>query len=190
MPDTTKANCVIIDDDPAIRRILARHVFEVLGVQPEGFSSPADADEYAPQNPDVSVILIDWHIGEVDGLKWIEPLSRHWPQAVFIVISADSDPHGYLQASRSCRLALWWRKTDSLSMLGSLITVAMEEHLRRLSGESNRTLAEIKDTAIRGAVAGHSGNLDMAAKELGVSTSTIRRHLANGGNGGHDDDHE
>jgi DNA-binding NtrC family response regulator len=168
---------VIIDDDPAIRRIVSRYVKDIIGTVATEFESPSDAMDFAARNPDVGIILIDWHIGSINGLEWLEPLNREWPGAVFIVMSADTDPRGFVEVSKRCRVALWWRKTDSIPMLGSLLTVAMEEHQRRLKGESTKTLADVKDEVIREALALHGGNIELAAKALGISTSTIRRHI-------------
>lgn len=173
-----RPNCIVIDDDPAVRRIVSHYVTEMLGVAPQQFELPSDALDYAALNPEIGVILIDWHLGDTNGLQWLAPLGREWPAAVFIVMSADSDPRGFVEATKCCRTALWWRKTDSIAMLGSLIQVAMEEHRRRILGESSQTLSELKDQAIREALALHGGNIDQAAKALGISASTIRRHLS------------
>lgn len=178
MPPATEPRCVIIDDDPTTLRIVNHYTREMLGVESACFDNPSDALDYAAINRNISIILVDWHIGDINGLRWLEPLSREWPLAVVIVISGDADPNGLIEASRSGRVSLWWRKTDSVAMLASLLNVAMQEHERRVSGDAFKTLADIKDTAIRGAVSNHGGNIDLAAKELGVSPSTIRRHLS------------
>ena len=178
MSDRNATRFVIIDDDHAVRRMIGRTIHETFSDEPAEFASPSEALDYTALNREVAVVLIDWHIGELDGTQWIAPLTREWPAAAFIVMSADADPRGYLAASQTGRIALWWRKTDSTAMLASLMSVALDLHGRLRSGEAFRTLADIKDTAIRGAVANHRGDLKAAAKELGVSVSTIRRHLS------------
>ncbi len=60
---------LIIDDNATSRNILGRHLRR-LGFEPLLAASAAQADELLPGSPRLDVVLVDYHMPDIDGLAW------------------------------------------------------------------------------------------------------------------------
>jgi CheY-like chemotaxis protein len=82
---TPVARALIVDDDPEIRRALARLLRPELDVHLAG--SVAQAEALLAQLDRVDLAFIDWELPDGTGEQILERLA-HWPDAIRVLISA------------------------------------------------------------------------------------------------------
>jgi DNA-binding response OmpR family regulator len=75
---------IIVDDDPEVRRALARHLRPELDVFLAGTVSQAGA--LLAQLDRIDVAFVDWELPDGSGEQILEQLSR-WPDAIRVLIS-------------------------------------------------------------------------------------------------------
>ncbi|RPG17486.1 MAG: response regulator [Hyphomonadaceae bacterium TMED125] len=92
---------LVLEDSTTQAKMISR-MFEDQGAAVTTVTTPREFSS-APHLFDLKVnaALIDVHFGEVSGLKLIEPLSRRWPSAVLIMMTAnDTDDFAVLAKAR------------------------------------------------------------------------------------------
>jgi CheY-like chemotaxis protein len=85
VPATPVARALVVDDDPEIRRALARLLRPELDVHLAG--SVAQAEELLERLDRVDLAFIDWELPDGTGEQILERLA-HWPDAIRVLISA------------------------------------------------------------------------------------------------------
>ena len=84
-PATPTVRALVVDDDPEIRRALARLLKPELEVHLAG--SVAQAEAVLAQLDRVDVAFVDWELPDGTGEQILERLA-HWPDAIRVLISA------------------------------------------------------------------------------------------------------
>jgi two-component system sensor histidine kinase TorS len=84
-PATPLARALVVDDDPEIRRALARLLKPELDVHLAG--SVAQAEAVLARLDRVDVAFVDWELPDGTGEQILERLA-HWPDAIRVLISA------------------------------------------------------------------------------------------------------
>ncbi|HTV24947.1 MAG TPA: response regulator, partial [Polyangiaceae bacterium] len=79
------ARALVVDDDPEIRRALARLLRPELDVHLAG--SVAQAEALLSRLDRVDVAFVDWELPDGTGEQILERLA-HWPDAIRVLISA------------------------------------------------------------------------------------------------------
>ncbi len=85
VPATPMARALVVDDDPEIRRALARLLRPELDVHLAG--SVAQAEAMLARLDRVDLAFIDWELPDGTGEQILERLA-HWPDAIRVLISA------------------------------------------------------------------------------------------------------
>jgi CheY-like chemotaxis protein len=85
VPATPVARALVVDDDPEIRRALARLLRPELDVHLAG--SVAQAEALLARLDRVDLAFIDWELPDGTGEQILERLA-HWPDAIRVLISA------------------------------------------------------------------------------------------------------
>jgi DNA-binding NarL/FixJ family response regulator len=85
---------LIVDDHDLVREGL-RQVLKALdeGVQILEAASCESAFGLAQQYPELDLVLLDYHLPDMDGLSALEVLGRKHPELPVIVLSGSSSPH-------------------------------------------------------------------------------------------------
>ena len=85
---------LIVDDHDLVREGL-RQVLKALdeGVQILEAASCESAFGLAQQYPELDLVLLDYHLPDMDGLSALEVLGREHPELPVIVLSGSSSPH-------------------------------------------------------------------------------------------------
>jgi CheY-like chemotaxis protein len=82
---TLRPRAIVVDDDPEVRRALARLLRPELDVWVAG--SVAQAEALLTELDRVDVAFVDWELPDGTGEQILERLA-HWPDAIRVLISA------------------------------------------------------------------------------------------------------
>jgi two-component system repressor protein LuxO len=85
-----KPKILVIDDDSDFQEI-AQWILNQLGYEAVAASEPSEIP-IATRNQTPAAILLDWHLGAVDGTTLIESLRRQFPRAPIVFATAFSSP--------------------------------------------------------------------------------------------------
>ncbi|MFN4003291.1 MAG: response regulator [Hylemonella sp.] len=85
---------ILVVDDHALIREGLRQVLRGLGgdVQVLEAASCARAFEAAEQHPDLDLVLLDYHLPDLDGLQALDVFAHRWPELPIIVLSGSVNP--------------------------------------------------------------------------------------------------
>jgi CheY-like chemotaxis protein len=103
VPATPAARALVVDDDPEIRRALARLLRPELDVHLAG--SVAQAQALLEQLDRIDVAFIDWELPDGTGEQILERLA-HWPDAIRVLISARASSENLLENRALANLIL------------------------------------------------------------------------------------
>jgi putative two-component system response regulator len=86
MPEQTPVKCLVVDDEPRLRRVLVRLL------EGEGFScaeagSGTEALELLRRAP-VPLVISDLRMPQMDGVTLLKEIVAHWPDTAVIVVTA------------------------------------------------------------------------------------------------------
>jgi putative two-component system response regulator len=85
-PSVVTARCLVVDDDPAVRRALAR-VVESHGLATQEASSGAEALALLQRDGEVPICISDIHMPEMDGVTFLREALRLYPDMAVIMLT-------------------------------------------------------------------------------------------------------
>src|SRR3954451_24260856 len=86
MPDGGTPRCLIVDDDPQVRQVLAR-VIATHGLSPMEASSGADALSVLKQVGEVPICISDIYMPEMDGVTFLREALQRYPDMAIIMLT-------------------------------------------------------------------------------------------------------
>ena len=87
------ARCLVVDDEPQVRRVLAR-VMEGLGLPCAEAANGAEALAWLEREGSVPVIISDINMPELDGFGLLDEVRRRWPDTAVLMLTAVADVQG------------------------------------------------------------------------------------------------
>jgi len=86
---------ILVVDDHALIREGLRQVLRGLGGEVEILeaASCGRAFDVAEQHPDLDLVLLDYHLPDLDGLQALDGFAHRWPELPVIVLSGSVNPH-------------------------------------------------------------------------------------------------
>ncbi len=88
-PQPVDRRCLIVDDEPHLRRVLSR-LMQAEGFECEEANNGREALESMRSRP-VSLVLTDLHMPEVDGIELLRHINRDHPETAVMLVSAVAD---------------------------------------------------------------------------------------------------
>jgi putative two-component system response regulator len=85
-PEHAHVTCLIVDDDPQVRQVLAR-VIGTHGLSPREASSGADALSILRQLGEVPVCISDIYMPEMDGVTFLREALQRYPDMAIIMLT-------------------------------------------------------------------------------------------------------
>ncbi len=109
---------LIVDDDPIVGKLIGLCLTE----QGHDVRSAATSQEAMEQVDDwqPTCILLDFHLGQENGLDWIEPIHEQLPESPVILITAD-ESDAIAHQARQRGAAFLWRKGQTLPELIGIV---------------------------------------------------------------------
>ena len=89
MPQPNAVKCLIVDDEPRLRRVLVR-LLEGEGFTCAEAGSGVEALEVMQQDP-VPLVISDLRMPQMDGSNLLRHLSQRWPDTAVVMVSAVAD---------------------------------------------------------------------------------------------------
>jgi DNA-binding NarL/FixJ family response regulator len=127
-PQTNRQWQVLVVDDNAVDRTLLRVLLEehtdlqVVGEASDGEEAIVLAERYRPD-----VILMDIHLGHVNGVETTRHIKKKLPQSLIIGVSCLYTPHSYNSMITAGAVA-FVRKEDAVEALYKTIEFAMHAY--------------------------------------------------------------
>ena len=121
-PDTPMPLVVVIEDDPASRKTLAR-VLRAGGYEPVLYESAEAFLSSPPQSSPIG-LLLDVHLTGMSGLELQRRLRNEWSTLPVIIITAFDDARGREQAERLGCVAYLRKPCEAETILAALRGVA------------------------------------------------------------------
>lgn len=166
---------LIVEDTPLALKGLTRHLrgagLRVLACDGRE-SVGAHLADVCP-----AAAIIDWHLHAGHAGHLIATLGETCPHMPVIVRTGDVRRETEI-AARASGAWGWAPKTDC-GLLLETVSLAIEEHHRRVAGEGYPTLDQIHERAVRGALQWAGGNVSAAAKNLGITRGRLERLIRN-----------
>ena len=85
-PEGALATCLIVDDDPQVRQVLAR-VIATHGLSPREASSGADALSVLKHGGEVPICISDIYMPEMDGVTFLREALQRYPDMAVIMLT-------------------------------------------------------------------------------------------------------
>ena len=98
------ANCLVVDDEPGVRRSLAR-MLQAQGFQCFEASTGLEALELLERIGETPLIVSDMRMPELDGVGFLEAVRRRYPDTSVIMLTGQGSIDSAVQAifdSYSC----------------------------------------------------------------------------------------
>lgn len=89
-PRTMAPRCLVVDDDPAVRRSIAR-VTEALGLEPLQAEGGGEALALLASEGEVPLIISDVNMPGISGLELLEEVQRRYPDTAVLMLSGVAD---------------------------------------------------------------------------------------------------
>lgn len=171
----------IVDDDPSVRKGLARFV-KAAGYRVEVFAS---AREFLarPQQEDLCCLLLDVRMPGLTGLELQEALATAGRQMSIVFVSAHGDVVGSVKAMKGGAIDFLTKPVDTGELLGAIErAVAKAFTAQREQARTAEVQARLKSLTAREAqvfalVVTGMLNKQIAA-ELGIVEKTVKVHRA------------
>lgn len=96
MSTTPQKTLLVVDDDPRIRRAIARTLAGEPWRTLHTDSGPRAIEILSRE--EVHVVLSDYHMPEMDGITLLDEIRRRWPHVVRIMLTSDDDAHVFVNA--------------------------------------------------------------------------------------------
>ena len=132
MPQPGQPKVLVIDDDPDFHALIDFYLSE-QGCSTVSLESPNQFFELKGKD-EISLVFLDWQLGDADGTSLIEPLRVQLPHAPIFFVTAHSTPE---VAAASIKLGAFDFLTKPIDQAKFTVAVAkgLEHHrlLRRLS---------------------------------------------------------
>ena len=113
---------LVIDDDPAMRRVTARY-FERVGFS-VSLAATGEEAELVSSTCQPDVVVCDWHLGSDDGVEVVRALQRKH-DCYAILVTSDSLA-ALRQAAAGLRVADFFRKPLSLEALAEAVVELLD----------------------------------------------------------------
>jgi len=171
----------IVDDDPAVARIVARTA-RSIGLEPRVFASPADLLEVLDDLEPGSLCL-DIRMPGMSGIELLRILSERRPDWPVIMLTGHADVGAAVEAFRSGAIH-FLRKPFAREELEAALEEAAEVGRRRLKQAIDPRQIEAlgrltaRERQILDAIAGGRQSKQIAF-ELGISVRTVDLHRSN-----------
>jgi len=117
----------VIDDDVHFRDLLA-YTLETHDYAVRGFPS-VDEALAAPEQP--ALILLDWHLGDDDGIARIGTLRERWPGAPVILVTGESSSAVAVRAIKAGAFEFIAKPVDDARLLSTVAAAASQGRLLR-----------------------------------------------------------
>src|SRR6266700_4379906 len=89
MPQPNAVRCLVVDDEPRLRRVLVR-LLEGEGFTCAEAGSGVEALEMMQQDP-VPLVISDLRMPQMDGVTLLRELLAKWPDTAVLVVTADAE---------------------------------------------------------------------------------------------------
>lgn len=122
-----KPTVLVIDDDPNFHD-LVRHILTEQAYQVWCITDPSELDD-AECTTAPSAIILDWHLSDGDGTKFIQPIRRQFPMSPILFATCFSSPE---IAATSIKLGAFDFLTKPLDRSRLLIAIANAAEQHRL----------------------------------------------------------
>ena len=130
-------HCLVVDDDPLVRRTLAR-VLQSQGMATVEVESAPRALEWLEREGPVPLLITDIYMPDMDGIELLRRVRRKWPDTAVLVITGVAEVHTAVECLQQGALD-YLAKPVQLEEVRARIHNALERH--RLSLE-NRYLQQ------------------------------------------------
>lgn len=183
---------ILVVDDHALIREGLRQVLKGLGDDVEVFEagSCSRAFELAAQHPDLDLVLLDYHLPDMNGLEALEQFSRQRPELPIIMLSGSVNPKIMHQVLNKGAAAFLTKSgmSDELLSVARLVLAGdlyvppelLNESAGFLSEDSTRPVLAPQFTprqedVLQLLMAGHSNK--EIGKTLNLSDETVKNHV-------------
>src|SRR5438105_15966678 len=92
MPKPNAVKCLVVDDEPRLRRVLVR-LLEGEGFICSEAGSGTEALEMLQHDP-VPLVISDLRMPQMDGATLLREIIARWPTAAVIVVTAGAEEEG------------------------------------------------------------------------------------------------
>src|SRR5260221_12116621 len=86
MPQPNPVKCLVVDDEPRLRRVLVR-LLEGEGFSCSEAGSECEALDMLQHDP-VPLVISDWRMPQMDGVTLLREIIARWPTTAVIVVTA------------------------------------------------------------------------------------------------------
>lgn len=151
---------------------------EVVGLTHRGDQLVALVEELSPD-----LVLLDYHMPEVDGLTCLKEIKRRWPSIAVVMLSASEDPKEIEDALAAGAGAYIGKRIDPEDLASVLRQVVAGVVYHRASPRdtpdpgSDGGLTQRERTILEELARGHSTKV--ISRNLWISEKTVKFHLTN-----------
>jgi len=181
---------ILVVDDHALVREGLRQVLKILDENVEVLETEncAGAFELAQQHPDIDLILLDYHLPDMNGLEALDTLGRKHPELPVLVLSGSANQQIAQQVLRSGASGYINKSGASEELIHAIERVLNgdiyhPEDLLTQPGSQHEGKVDVKppltkrqERVLRGLIDGLP-NRDISA-QLHVSEQTVKTHVA------------
>jgi len=171
----------IVDDDPSVRKGLARLV-KTAGYRVEVFESAGEFLARPPQE-DPCCLILDVRMPGLTGLELQEALATAGRQMSIVFISGHGDVVGSVRAMKGGAIDFLTKPVDARELLGAIeravakASTAQREHVRAMDLQGRLETLTVREAQVFALVVTGMLNKQIAA-ELGIVEKTVKVHRA------------
>lgn len=168
---------LLIDDHPLFSVGFAHALSQVAsGVEVLTAPTIQDGLDQAAACPGLDIVLIDYRLGDTDGLAGLRRFGERFPMVARVLISGDEDP-ALAQRARAAGASGFLGKSASIASLqAALQRVAHGDVVFDAATERARTGATVRQMEVLTLVAQGQPNKRIAL-ELGIAERTVKLHV-------------
>lgn len=176
---------LVVDDHTLIREGL-RHVLRGLGGEVEVLEAAngARAFEITQQHPDLDLVLLDYHLPDLNGLQALDVFAQRWPELPIIVLSGSINPHIMRQVLHKGAAAFLTKSSMSDELLSVMrLVLAGNIPAPQLPASSYSpeaielpSLTPRQQEVLQLLVDGYSNK--EIGRQLGLSNETVKNHVS------------
>lgn len=179
---------LLIDDHPVVREGLVKLLQELEPLV--HWSEASGMNEAVRKGDAFDLVLLDMHLGGIDGTEALAMARTSFPSATLVVVSADEDPvlvrrcielgaSGFIPKSSTpavCKLALQLVLSGAVYLPPVVLKEPRTEPGATSGHGETSGLSERQLEVLRMAICGKSNK--MIARALDVSEGTVKQHLS------------